>query len=232
MAISEKKEYINITNEYLKKNKEIRGKILKKFGSINYYIHENVFSPEIFEDTFFFAQSLPVLKNSKVLEIGAGTGLISLYLAHNGASHITSTDINPYSIDNITENVELNNLKDKICVLKSDVFDELKSSLKYDVIFWNVPFIYKKTENNSYLESSVFDHNYYSLSKYIYNYQRFISKNGRVFIGFSKVSGHLSELVRMANKISKNVIEIDSYTYSDGFSVELYELVEKKEGVK
>lgn len=228
MDITEKKQYIDITKKYLKRNELVRGKIIAKFESINYYIYENVFSPEIFEDTFFFAKSLPILENSKVLEIGAGTGLISIYLAQNGASHVTSTDINPFAIKNITENIKINNLKSKMCVLKSDVFDELSSDLKYDVIFWNIPFIFKKTKNNNCLESSVFDFNYSSLKKYIYNYKYFLLEKGRAFIGFSKVSGHLSELVRLANEISMDIKEIDCYIYSDGFSIELYELVTQK----
>ncbi|MFH1978426.1 MAG: methyltransferase [Candidatus Aenigmatarchaeota archaeon] len=65
----------------------------------------NVFSPKYFTDSKYFAEEIPkIVKNKKLLEIGTGTGVVSIFCALSGAN-VTATDINPAAIKNCKMNV-------------------------------------------------------------------------------------------------------------------------------
>ena len=73
------------------------------------------------------------------LEPGAGSGLLSIYAAKQGAI-VTATDINPLAVECIKQNA-LQNQAD-IDVIESDLFDNIPPQ-KFDVIVINPPY-YKK----------------------------------------------------------------------------------------
>jgi release factor glutamine methyltransferase len=74
------------------------------------------------------------------LELGAGSGLLSIYAAKNGAS-VVATDINPISIECINLNAEENAVEVK--TILSDVFDNV-SPQHFDYILINPPYYRKK----------------------------------------------------------------------------------------
>jgi release factor glutamine methyltransferase len=70
------------------------------YGDIQLQIAPQVFHPGFFSSTRLllnYISALP-LKGKKFLELGAGSGLISIYAAKNKA-HVTATDINPVAIE-------------------------------------------------------------------------------------------------------------------------------------
>lgn len=96
---------------------------------------EEVYPPA--EDTFLLIDNLMVKSGYDVLEIGTGTGLVSI-CASLKCSSVTSTDINPYAIKCAEANIKLNN-RDNITVIKSDLFDNING--KYDLILFNTPYL-------------------------------------------------------------------------------------------
>ena len=62
------------------------------------------------------------LKNKRVLELGAGSGLIALALARVGAV-VTATDINPKAIASMKESSQKNNLP--LTLIESDLFQNI-----------------------------------------------------------------------------------------------------------
>ncbi len=96
--------------------------------------------PEVYEpesDTFLLIDNLILNEGETVLEIGAGTGIVSIAASFK-ASKVTSTDINPYAIKCIKSNIELNNRKN-ITVLTSDLFENIHE--QYDLILFNTPYL-------------------------------------------------------------------------------------------
>jgi len=53
-------------------------------------------------------ESESLLQNAHVLDMGCGTGVLGIFAAHLGASHVTSVDIDDKSVTNTRENIELN----------------------------------------------------------------------------------------------------------------------------
>jgi release factor glutamine methyltransferase len=122
-------------------------KYLSKERSYKYKDISLKVQPGVFHPGFYFSTKLLLkflddidLNNKYLLELGAGTGLISVYSAKRGAI-VTASDISSVAVDNIKLNVELNNLK--VEVINSDLFDKIPRS-KFDYIIINPPY-YKKT---------------------------------------------------------------------------------------
>lgn len=82
-------------------------------------------------------------ENLKVLDIGTGSGAISLALAKNRPDWtITAADISQDALDLASKNAEIQNLN--IFFKKSDCFSEISS--KYDIIVSNPPYISRVDE--------------------------------------------------------------------------------------
>lgn len=106
-----------------------------KYGSVEYNECKEVYPPA--EDTFLLIDNLKIKDNDSVLEIGAGCGLVSI-TASLLAKSVVSTDINPYAIKCIKNNIKINN-RENITVLESDLFENINE--KYDLILFNTPYL-------------------------------------------------------------------------------------------
>ncbi len=111
------------------------------YKGINVRVMPGVFHPGLFFSTKLLIEYLSKLdlENKTVLELGAGSGLISIYCAKQNAI-VTATDINPTAVININKNAKLNNVK--ITVLESDLFDKIEKE-NYDYMVINPPYFPK-----------------------------------------------------------------------------------------
>jgi ribosomal protein L11 methyltransferase len=71
-----------------------------------------------------------------VLDVGCGTGILSIIAEKLGAMKITGIDIDPWSFENALENVQLNHSA-KIEILNVDV-SHLPVQIRYDIILANI----------------------------------------------------------------------------------------------
>jgi release factor glutamine methyltransferase len=102
--------------------------------------------PQVFHPGFFFSTRLllNVLKNEALqgktlLEPGAGSGLLSIAAAKQGAS-VTATDINRTAVDYLQLNALRNHVQ--LRIIHSDLFESIPTQ-PFDYIFINPPY-YKK----------------------------------------------------------------------------------------
>ena len=106
-----------------------------------------VFSPRIDVEIFVQAIQGIIRKDSKILELGTGTGAISIALAKNYKDiSILATDINKFAIKIAKKNSEINKVDKIIDFKESNWFSNIKDN-KYDFIITNPPYIPK--ENSS-----------------------------------------------------------------------------------
>jgi release factor glutamine methyltransferase len=124
--------------------------LLKKYlAKTRHYSYQNIHlqvPSTVFHPGFFFSTHLLLdqikklsLENKKLLEPGAGSGLISIYAAQQGAV-VTATDINPTAIKYLYHNCETNNVR--VTIVESDIFDRVPAQ-PFDIIAINPPY-YKK----------------------------------------------------------------------------------------
>lgn len=108
-------------------------------------VHPDVFPPHLTFSTKIlldFIQPLE-LKNKSFLELGCGSGIISLYASKKGAI-VTASDINQTALNYLNKNAKENSLN--IEIIYSDLFDSIKKQ-SFDYIIINPPYYPKKPEN-------------------------------------------------------------------------------------
>ena len=164
--------------------------MLKKFffNEIELEIFDKVYYPR--EDSILLAQTLneKKLKNKKCIEIGCGSGLISIVMAKLGA-FVVSTDIDKYAL----MNTEKNSIKNKVflTIKKSDLFDKIKE--KFDFIVFNPPYL-PNCENMIYTKN--IKHQLFGgktgrelIEQFLKQSKNRLNKNGKIFFQISTLTG-------------------------------------------
>ena len=103
-------------------------------------VPETVYPPR--EDTRLMIDSLmsPVNGNVRALEIGSGSGAVSISLAERGWS-VTAIDVNPMAVAATRANTQHKGGHEVDCIEGS--FDEIASLREgmFDLIVWNLPYV-------------------------------------------------------------------------------------------
>jgi ribosomal protein L11 methyltransferase len=73
--------------------------------------------------------------NKKILDVGTGTGILTVLASKLGASHISAFDIDEWSVENTIENLQLNHVSN-VSVRLGTIGDEPKDI--YDIVLANI----------------------------------------------------------------------------------------------
>ena len=95
--------------------------------------------PEVYrvdEDSILLIRSLDVRPGERVLEVGCGSGVVSIHCTHAGAE-VTAVDINPYAVECTRRNASRNGLE--IDVRQSDMYCNVTGC--FDTIVFNLPYL-------------------------------------------------------------------------------------------
>lgn len=157
-------------------------------------VHPGVFSPYYDWSSELVIENLPGLTGKTVLEIGCGSGVISLFCYLKGASFIASVDINPAAIENTIDNLKRNGAVNFECY-ESDVFSNVSG--QFDLIIFNAP--YHGNEPKDALEYAVSDPNYRALSLFLTGVKSHLTESGKVILGFSE-SGDIDLMNRLIDE--------------------------------
>ena len=132
--------------KYLSRNR------LYRYDGIQFEIPPEVFHPGFFNSTHLLLQQIRQLplKGQGLLELGAGSGLISMHGARHGA-RVTASDINPVAIEYLKLNSTRNGITMKI--IESDLFRSMTPQ-QFDIVAINPPY-YMKNPN------TLIDHAWY-----------------------------------------------------------------------
>lgn len=179
-------------------------------------VFENVFSPKYFADSELAVCALKSaldLNGRTFLEIGAGTGIVSVCMAQAGA-HCTATDINENALKNIMHNAAQNGVD--VSVLYSDIFQNLPGK-KFDIIFWNIPFTFADTDFlknapvDEMLALSCFSPEFKNYYEFLKNGFDYLNHGGRLLMGYSHAfagSDLLDTIVHKLNLSKKVLVEL------------------------
>ena len=100
---------------------------------------EGVYEPA--EDSSLMVESVKC--GETVLEVGCGTGIVSLHCAAEGST-VDAVDINARAVECTLRNANDNGLK--VNAFESDLFSKVPERKKYDTIIFNPPYL--PTEDN------------------------------------------------------------------------------------
>lgn len=196
----EYRDYIEGTRKVLEQSKSETKPYNVSVSGKTFIVFPNVFSPKYFNDTELFGDNFPVKDDEEMLEIGPGTGAISILAIYKGAGKVLAIDINPDAVKNTQANIELHNLQEKVEVRQGNLYESLKAGEKFDTIFWNTPFGFVEDENVPDLEKAVYDPAYKSTEKFIKEAKQHLKKGGRVLVGFSTTLGRLDLLQKFTEE--------------------------------
>jgi release factor glutamine methyltransferase len=193
--------YLSGTRSYSYKNLVLR-------------IPSEVFHPAFFSSTKLllkYIERLPLL-NKTFLELGAGSGLISMVASKRGA-YVTASDINTVALKYLQVNADHN--ETGFNIIHSDLFENIPEQ-KFDIIAINPPYYKKKPVTQ-------LDHAWYCgeegeyFSRLLGSLQGYIHKNSQVLMvlcdgcdinmikSFAAVNGFNMNCVHM----KRNLVEMN-----------------------
>jgi methylase of polypeptide subunit release factors len=137
----------------------------------------------------FFIRNIKAMDSSRIsktLEIGAGCGIISLYMAANWTSKTVATDISPIAVQATLDNAELNGLS--LAVFRSDLFEKIDEG-NFDLIVFNTPMV-DKTPENDIEKYSLCDPHGLITESYLRQARHHVSKDGLIIFSICNNSAY------------------------------------------
>ncbi|MCC2321225.1 methyltransferase [Cellulomonas xiejunii] len=167
-----------------------------------------VFAPTHCASTGFFTESIPFPVGGSFLEVGCGTGVTAVEAALRGCARVAATDISAAAVENTRLNTDRHAVSDRVEVYRGDVFDGLPPQGRFDVVFWNSPFVDPGIDERSaarpveddrrkHLRRAVFDPGYRAHERYLLQAGARLTAAGRLLLGFSDLGDH-DALARLA----------------------------------
>jgi len=133
--------------------------VTEKISGFTFIVRPTVFNPNDFISSKIFAAYINTLdlNGKNILDMGSGSGIVSIFAASKGANCI-ACDINPQAVRCITDNAVRNNFSSRIKAYESDLFDFLNSKQNrieakwpqavFDIVFFNPPYFKGEPVNN------------------------------------------------------------------------------------
>ncbi|WP_433213487.1 methyltransferase [Microtetraspora malaysiensis] len=153
--------------------------------------HYGVFSPIRGEYVELIAQTpLPALVNHgagrrTAFDLGTGTGVLAVVLAHRGLDHVVATDINPRALSCARENVHRLKFTERIDVAGPGLYPEGRAHL----IVCNPPWI--PARPTSAVEQGVYDPNSAMLHGFLNGLASHLEPGGEGWLILSDLAEHL-----------------------------------------
>ena len=186
--------------DLLEQNEQVTEPYLIDIIGKKFWVYPQNFGSQTFPDTVFYAQNLPVGLYENFLEMGCGTGIISIEVALRTKANVTAIDINPYAVINTKANAYLHGVSDRLIALEGNLFSCLSLQDKFDVIFFNVPALHTGKNNLTNLEQAIYDPGYQILEQYLDEAPAYLAPGGKFFVGYSPVYGDVLKFKEIAEK--------------------------------
>jgi len=146
-------------------------------------IHQEKCAMKVCTDSCLFGAWITLPKNAKtVLDIGAGTGLLSLMTAQkNKTTTIHAIEMDENANNQCKENFEISTWKDRLRIFLGDV-RSFPFEQKYDFIISNPPFYEQEKKSKTHSENMAKHSEYLTLSELLDVINKLLSPTGQFAI--------------------------------------------------
>ena len=172
---------------------------------------EGVYEPA--EDSLLLLRSVRCGK--RCLEIGCGTGIISIYCAQSG-SMVDAVDINPLAVKCTSENAKRNDVH--IMAKQSDLFSNITG--EYDTIVFNPPYLPVTDQLDGSEQWNGGADGFQVTRRFLWELPKFLARDGKAFI----ILSDLTDTGKLMNEFNNLMfIEIGKETF-DFESIYCYDI--------
>ena len=187
--------------------KKLNRGLFMKMGKFEIETDDLVYIPS--DDTFLLAENLEIKEGQSVLEIGTGSGLVSMY-ASLLTDDVTATDINYNALELAEKNFKLNNIN-TIKLEFGDLFEPVKDK-KFDVILFNTPYLPTDSEDiiNDDLNYAFDVSNHLNDKGIVQIIQSSLSDNNRTLDMFDR-NGFVAEIAESEKFFFEEIVLINAY---------------------
>ena len=173
---------------------------MKLDQTIDIDVIDEVYNPS--DDSYLLLRVIDPKPGESMLELGPGTGLISMHAAKAGAI-VTAADINPHAIECTRRNAAANGVRIETVI--SDLFQNVKGN--FDIIAFNPPYLPGSTRTTSWIEKSWSggEDGAEVALKFLQEAWKHLTPGGRIYMILSSVGGLMS-VVRAARERYESVM--------------------------
>ncbi|MEI7583518.1 MAG: HemK2/MTQ2 family protein methyltransferase [Runella sp.] len=154
-----------------------------KVGDMSLKVPVGVFHPTLFLSTKFLLEYIKIqeFKDKKMLELGAGSGLLSIEMAKRGAT-VMASDISLKACQAVQENALQNGVV--IEIIHSDLFADFEKKT-FDFILINPPY-YPKNPETEADQAWFCGENFEYFQKLFHQLRHFLANNGKAIMVLSE----------------------------------------------
>ena len=181
---------------------------MSKFQFKHFSVQQRDNALKVGTDAMLLGAFLETENKTKCLDVGAGTGVLSLMVAQRNAEiEINAVEIDELSAEECQLNFKESKWSNRLLVVNSDIFD-FTPKMRYDLIVINPPF-YTSTYNNEDKRIATAKHAaYMDAEKLIKKLQSLIDPSGHLWViipeqSFSEWNSHFEKNgIRVQKKIN------------------------------
>ncbi|MFI0732904.1 50S ribosomal protein L11 methyltransferase [Streptomyces sp. NPDC021225] len=151
-----------------------------------------------------------------LLEIGCGSGVISVQAALGGHATVVAADINPLAVENARVNAARHGVEDRVTAVCSDLFSAL-GGRRFDRIFWSSNYV-RAPEDYAYgsmHERAYVDPGYQAHRRYLSEVTDHLTEGGRALLHFCD-RGEPDALRSIAAECGRELRTVRSRTVLEG----------------
>jgi len=152
---------------------------------LGFKVSEGVFSPSFGEGSMLISSYLlATAATGKFCDMGTGSGIHGIYAARS-CSEVLCIDVSAAACKCAKENIIANGIENKASVTRSDIFANIPTNQRFDMISFNTPFI--NAEPNNEFEKSIFDPKHKTLRRFVAQAPEFLQTGGTVLLAYSNI---------------------------------------------
>lgn len=173
-------------------------------------------------DSELMIETVEISLAEDFLEIGCGTGVVSIALAKRSHSGL-GIDINELAIENSKFNAKRHGIKN-VCFFKSDVFKNIEG--EFDVIVCNPPYTNHAVSDN--IDKMFWDPNDEMKKIFFKEAGRYLKKNGRIYFGWANFGDIDLDLpLKLAKENGYKLVNISEKPCAKGYIFIVFEFKNK-----
>lgn len=164
---------------------------------------DDVWPPAYSPGGELYADLIPFGAMTSFLEMGCGTGIMSVLAALAGCRVVVGLDINPAAVRNTEMNAERHGVADRVTARVSDLYSAVQPGERFDGIYWNPPFLDAPEEDidSSIWHETMFDPAYSKLRRFLREGLDLLNPGGRMYLWFGEALGNPTLVRDLADEV-------------------------------